>query len=99
MQTQPAHRPVYAGVVDCVIKTIKSDGLSGLYRGVASPLAGQMFFQACKFAAYGQTSALVRRSLPDNQPMRPLDFFVAGSLAQGATTVIEGPMDLLKTQR
>jgi hypothetical protein len=40
LQTQSHTNPVYSGMVDATKKTIKAEGLGGLYKGVASPLAG-----------------------------------------------------------
>lgn len=34
LQTQPVDRPVYKGLVDCFIKTMKWEGIGGLYKGV-----------------------------------------------------------------
>ena len=34
LQTQPVGRPVYNGLVDCFIKTLKWEGIGGLYKGV-----------------------------------------------------------------
>ena len=34
LQTQPVHRPVYTGLIDCFIKTLKWEGIGGLYKGV-----------------------------------------------------------------
>jgi hypothetical protein len=40
LQTQSSTNPVYSGMVDATKKTIKAEGLAGLYKGVQSPLAG-----------------------------------------------------------
>jgi hypothetical protein len=58
LQTQPQDKPLYTGLVDCLRKTLKNEGVGGLYKGVASPLAGQAVFNAWQFMLYGQ----VRRS-------------------------------------
>jgi len=34
LQTQPIHNPVYSGLADCFYKTLKWEGIGGLYRGV-----------------------------------------------------------------
>ena len=36
LQTQPVDRPVYRGVVDCFMKTMKWEGIGGLYKGVGT---------------------------------------------------------------
>jgi len=34
LQTQPVDKPIYRGLTDCFIKTMKWEGIGGLYRGV-----------------------------------------------------------------
>lgn len=34
LQTQPIHNPVYRGVTDCFLKTLRWEGIGGLYKGV-----------------------------------------------------------------
>lgn len=34
LQTQPVHNPVYKGLADCFMKTLKWEGIGGLYKGV-----------------------------------------------------------------
>ena len=59
LQTQSSKNPVYSGAVDAASKVIKAEGVGGLYRGVTSPLAGQMFFRATLFFAYARAKEFV----------------------------------------
>ena len=34
LQTQPIQNPVYSGLTDCFVKTLKWEGFGGLYKGV-----------------------------------------------------------------
>jgi len=34
LQIQAINNPIYSGLVDCFLKTLKWEGISGLYRGV-----------------------------------------------------------------
>ena len=36
LQTQPVAKPVYNGLADCFIKTLKWEGFGGLYKGVGT---------------------------------------------------------------
>eukprot|EP00042_Codosiga_hollandica_P023607 m.94593 g.94593 ORF g.94593 m.94593 type:complete len:290 (-) comp51257_c0_seq1:843-1712(-) len=72
-----------------------------VHQGVGSPLAGQMFFQAMKFCAYGQSLEFVRyvNDIPDTQAnLSPFQYFQAGFIAQAFGAFIEGPVDFYKTQ-
>ncbi|ESN92689.1 hypothetical protein HELRODRAFT_164778 [Helobdella robusta] len=54
LQTQPVHAPIYNGLIDCFMKTLKWEGIGGLYKGVGSPIVGQMFFRATLFTSFYQ---------------------------------------------
>ena len=43
LQTQPVHKPIYQGLTDCFLKTIKWEGVPGLYRGVSKYVLLQLF--------------------------------------------------------
>ena len=34
LQTQPVNKPIYKGLTDCFLKTLKWEGIGGLYKGV-----------------------------------------------------------------
>ena len=72
---------------------MKAEGLQGLYRGMSSPLLGQMFFRASLFLSYGQAKELFGAS-----PDRPLSYCLAGGAAWGFASLAEGPIDLYKSQ-
>ena len=93
LQTQSSKNPVYSGAVDAASKVIKAEGVGGLYRGVTSPLAGQMFFRATLFFAYARAKEFVGVS-----PEDPLSYAKAGALAWLAGTFFESPIDLYKSQ-
>lgn len=62
LQTQSSTKPVYSGALDCFRKTIQWEGLSGLYKGMSSPMAGQMFFRASFFAAFAESKNYLSRN-------------------------------------
>ncbi|KAL6058865.1 Mitochondrial carrier [Balamuthia mandrillaris] len=102
LQTQPIQQPIYNGLWDCVKKTLKWEGLGGLYKGVGSPIVGQMFFRAVLFSSYGQSKALLtdwhQAQSPAATPLPPHLCFVAGTLTGVAASFVEGPIDLFKSQ-
>jgi len=98
LQTQSHTNPRYSGLVDCVKQTYHSEGLLGFYRGVASPLIGQMFFNAVQFMAYGAAKEIVAGSKENISSMTISQFFIAGGLTGAVVAFVEGPIDLMKTQ-
>eukprot|EP00918_Siedleckia_nematoides_P037511 GHVU01081320.1.p1 GENE.GHVU01081320.1~~GHVU01081320.1.p1 ORF type:complete len:307 (+),score=12.32 GHVU01081320.1:391-1311(+) len=100
LQTQPVHNPVYKGLTDCFLKTIKWEGPGGLYKGVGSPLVGQMFFRATFFTSYYQITTFLgeRRGLSSGERLRKYEYFIAGMVTGGIISFVEGPIDLFKTK-
>lgn len=87
------------GVVDCARKTIQWEGITGLYKGVAAPLAGQMFFRATLFSALGSSKRWLSTDADGNRrQLTMLDCYKAGAMAGGAAAFFEGPIDFYKSQ-
>jgi len=96
LQTQPSDHKVYSGLKDCFYKTLKWEGPRGLYSGIQSPLLGQMFFRAVLFTAYGEAKWFFSRE--GKKRMDVIEYFYAGGIAWGFSTLAECPIDVFKTQ-
>ena len=96
LQTQPTDKPVYSGLVDCFKKTIKWEGISGLYKGVQSPLVGQIFFRSNMFLAFGEAKRFFSQN--GKRKMKIIEYYYCGSIAWGWGVIAECPIDLFKTQ-
>ena len=79
---------------------MKWEGVGGLYKGVGSPLVGQMFFRSVMFTSYGQSIAYLEKlSKARNETVMHLKwFYLAGAVTGGSTALLEGPIDLFKSQ-
>jgi solute carrier family 25 carnitine/acylcarnitine transporter 20/29 len=93
LATQPTDKPVYGGMFDATRKTLRAEGLSGLYKGVTSPLLGQMFFRSCLFFSYARAKDYVNAT-----PADPSSYAKAGALAWLVSSFVECPIDLYKSQ-
>lgn len=58
LQTQSSTKPIYSGVIDCFKKTLQWEGIGGLYKGMSSPMVGQMAFRASFFTAFAESKKL-----------------------------------------
>lgn len=96
LQTQPTDKPVYNGLVDCFKKTLKWEGVSGLYKGVSSPLVGQIFFRANMFLAFGEAKRFFSNN--GQRKMKIIEYYYCGSVAWGWGAIAECPIDFFKTQ-
>ncbi|GLC36958.1 hypothetical protein PLESTB_000174200 [Pleodorina starrii] len=99
LQTQPVDKPIYSGVVDCARKTVQWEGLGGLYKGVTSPLMGQMFFRASLFGAFGSSKRWLGTNADGTtRPLERIDFYKAGAMTGFVAAFTEGPIDFYKSQ-
>lgn len=47
----------YTGLIDCIVKTVKSDGPIGLYRGFIVSVEGIIIYRAAYFGCYDTAKA------------------------------------------
>lgn len=89
----------FNGAWDCAVKTVRAEGVRGLYKGMSSPLTGVPPIYAVVFGAYG---AAKRWMTPkDAKPEDLLSIprvFAAGCVTGVATTVITVPVELVKAR-
>jgi len=98
LQTQvivPGEKPAFDGMVDCAKKTLAAEGVKGLYKGCASPLAGAMIINAVLFSSYGQAQQLLAKG-KKTEEISLATLSLAGSMAGFTAALIEAPFDLLK---
>ena len=90
---------------DCIKKTMKWEGIGGLYKGFISPLwgkevylcdlwIGNMLYNAVQFVVYGQ----MKQAIGHGEILSIRDTFIAGAITGGAVAIVETPMDLFKSQ-
>lgn len=89
----------FNGLMDCFYKTVRTEGVRGLYKGMSSPLTGVPPIYAVVFGAYG---AAKRWVTPKDQKKGELlsveRVFVAGCITGVATTGITVPVELIKAR-
>ncbi|KAF1800620.1 mitochondrial carrier domain-containing protein [Mucor lusitanicus] len=95
LQTQPSP-PIYKNATDCFRQLIKQEGLKGLYRGVAPPLAGIGFCNAVMFMSNGYFRRWLQKD--GSKPLSILEIGVAGSMAGSVMSFLNCPIELLKVK-
>jgi len=79
----------YKGLIDVYVKTLKSDGPIGLYRGFVVSCVGIVMYRGCYFGFYDSL-----------QPMMPIDTFVTNFLLGWFVTITAGlasyPLDTVR---
>jgi len=82
----------FNGMGDCIKKTVKSDGILGLYRGFGVSVQGIIIYRACFFGFYDTAKGL----LPDP---RNASLLVSWMIAQTVTTIsgiVSYPFDTVR---
>ncbi|XP_062121249.1 congested-like trachea protein isoform X2 [Drosophila sulfurigaster albostrigata] len=90
----PGEKPMYTGTFDCAAKTIRQEGVRGLYRGMSAPLTGVAPIFAMCFAGYAVGKRLQQRG--EDAKLTYSQIFVAGSFSGLFSTFIMAPGERIK---
>ena len=98
VRLQTAAPGVYSGAGDALRRTLASEGVRGLYRGMAAPLAGVTpIFALCFWAFEAAQSALrAARGLAPGARLSLADVGQAGAASAQPTTLIMAPGERVK---
>ncbi|XP_006625669.1 mitochondrial carnitine/acylcarnitine carrier protein-like [Lepisosteus oculatus] len=98
LQTQPkvacGQHVIYTGTFDCFKRTVAREGMLGLYKGMAAPLAGVTPMMAIGFFGFGLGKRLQQQD--PNTPLTYPQIYAAGMLAALCTTGIVAPGERIK---
>ncbi|KAK4294080.1 hypothetical protein Pmani_033267 [Petrolisthes manimaculis] len=98
LQTQPTPGPgeklLYAGTLDCALKTVRNEGFLGLYKGMAAPLVGVTPMFAVCFLGFGIGKKLQQKH--PEEKLTAVQLFNAGMLSGVFTTAIMTPGERIK---
>lgn len=94
MPIVPGQAPLYRGTWDCLTKTIKHEGIRGLYKGMGAPITGVTPIFAISFLGFGIGKKL-QQSHP-NERLSLLQLFNAGAFSAVGTTFIMAPGERIK---
>lgn len=87
------HSSFYRGPIDCARQTLRHEGVSGFFKGLASPLFGSAWTNAIMFATYERVLKVID---PDPQMPALSSVFLAGSVGGLFQTIAVTPTDLIK---
>eukprot|EP01012_Entosiphon_sulcatum_P066119 TRINITY_DN95206_c0_g1_i1.p1 TRINITY_DN95206_c0_g1~~TRINITY_DN95206_c0_g1_i1.p1 ORF type:complete len:289 (+),score=42.43 TRINITY_DN95206_c0_g1_i1:64-930(+) len=93
--------PLFKGPVDCFMKTVKKEGVRGLYKGITAPMAGVGPVFALYFAAFDVSANAVKKAKGmDKQETLPLFWTaVCGGFTGVVGSLVLGPAELLKVRQ
>lgn len=99
MQTQKkvsGEVPKFKNAFDCFYKTVKYEGVRGLFKGLGSPLVGVPPIYAVVFAAYGSSKRFLQKDESDVLTLPQIA--LAGCVTGVATTAITAPVEMIKAR-
>uniref|UniRef100_V9L626 Mitochondrial carnitine/acylcarnitine carrier protein n=1 Tax=Callorhinchus milii TaxID=7868 RepID=V9L626_CALMI len=98
LQTQPlpphGETALYTGFLDCFSKTVRREGVRGLYKGMMAPFIGITPVTAVLFFGYGLGKKLQQQNPED--PLTASQRFVSGMLAGFFSVSIITPAERIK---
>jgi len=89
LQSQDPKNPRYSGTWNCFTEIVKKESFGGLFKGILSPLYGQVFINTIVFGIHGNTL----KWLNDNSIRSQ---FIAGAVAGGVQSIVCSPVELVK---
>lgn len=95
---QTAKEGTYTGGMDVVKKTIKADGIKGMYRGMGPPLVGVTPIFAISFWSYDAGKKLIYAATPNRktEQLSLAELGFAGFFSAIPTTLVAGPAERVK---
>ena len=102
--TDKAIRKLFQGPFDCFRKTVRMEGVKGLYQGLPSPLLGAMMENAVLFLTYNQITDFIRQTSASSSSKEGGDVLglsqmaMAGALSGAFVSTILTPVELIKCQ-
>jgi len=97
LQMQSSTTTTYKGPIDCIIKTLRTTGISGMYKGHAATFARESVGGAAWFGTYEYAC---KKLSPNGkkEALGPIGLMTAGSLAGLAYHTVLFPADVVKSQ-
>ncbi|KAJ2492048.1 hypothetical protein IWW37_001762 [Coemansia sp. RSA 2050] len=86
----------FSGPIDCLARTVRNEGIRGLYKGMASPLAGCAAVNSLLFWAYSYGKFVQTGSLDAAPTLGQIA--VAGAGAGIVNSILASPVELIKVR-
>ena len=78
---QVAQTGQYRGILDCLMRTARTEGVRSLFKGLNAPVVASVSCNAIVFSTYGATARLLSGRNEAPYAVQPMHIFLAGSAA------------------
>merc|ERR1712118_576749 len=85
----------FNGIADCIMKTVQTWGVTGLYRGAAVTVAGAFVYRGGQLGLFAQVQDM-NPYKADKGPIGVVAAFVAATIARTITTPFNYPFDTVR---
>lgn len=86
----------YNGMVDCVVKTVKNEGILTMYQGLESTLWRHILWNAGYFGCIFQVRQMIPKASTKQGQMT--NDLISGSIGGTVGTIVNTPMDVVKSR-
>jgi len=98
VNTNGVQVPNYSGTFDCMKRTFLTEGVTGFYKGMGTPLVMVTPMFALGFFTYGLGKRIVTKvsNSPANTLLSPVQLFLAGAFSGTVATFFVAPVERIK---
>ncbi|KAK3300924.1 mitochondrial carrier domain-containing protein [Chaetomium fimeti] len=90
--------PIYKGTLPTLRHILRSEGITGLWKGNVPAELLYVCYSAIQFTTYRTTTLLLHSTLGEGTLPQSAESFVAGAVGGGTATAATYPLDLLRTR-
>ncbi|KAK3984151.1 mitochondrial thiamine pyrophosphate carrier 1 [Cladorrhinum sp. PSN332] len=90
--------PIYKGTLPTIRHILRSEGITGLWKGNVPAELLYVAHNAVQFATYRHATLLLHSTFGESTIPASAESFIAGAVAGGTATVATYPLDLLRTR-
>lgn len=89
----------FTGPLDCTLKTLRNEGVQGLYKGFTPPLVGWVLMDSVMLGSLTVYRRLVKENIyPDEKKMPLFGHCLAGLLSGWTVSFVAAPIETLKAR-
>ncbi|TGZ81550.1 mitochondrial carrier [Ascodesmis nigricans] len=98
VRLQTSQKDRFKGPLDCLLKTLRNEGVRGVYKGATPPLVGWMFMDSVMLGSLSQYRALLKTHVYHGRELPDYAHGIAGIGAGATVSFIAAPVEHVKAR-